>query len=198
MQTKVSQIGATVLFVAMLAMSVLSLLPSRAEAHAPTTTVDSRLNAVDQGGFVPISGVSSWVTANTLINTADAATVTNPQTEVTRTTTPIINRAGGTVLRVRMAYNASLTVSQAPIVKVFGRTGSTQAWQLLKSAAGNIRETLTTAATDVTDGTYDYTTPDQTVHSWDCDGCEQLLIVVETALAGTGTVSDAFLQIKFI
>ena len=111
---------------------------------------------------------------------------------------PIINRSGGTHLRIRMVYDDGLSVSQAPIVKVFGRTGSTQVWQLLKSAAGNLRETISTASTDVTDGTFNYTTPDQSIHTWDCDGCEQLLIVVETALAGTGTVNTAFLQVKFI
>jgi len=198
MQTKVSRIGATVLLVAALAALMFNLTTNRADARQPTTTVNGVLNAVDKGGFVPISGVSSWISANSLINTADAATVTNPQTQVTRTTTPIINRNGGTHLRIRMVYDDGLSVSQAPIVKVFGRTGSTQVWQLLKSAAGNLRETISTASTDVTDGTFNYTTPDQSIHTWDCDGCEQLLIVVETALAGTGTVNTAFLQVKFI
>ncbi|WP_196300883.1 hypothetical protein, partial [Streptococcus pneumoniae] len=81
-----------------------------------------------------------------------------------------------------------------PIIKLFGRTDG-QAWQPLYTLSGNLTATLTPAATDVTDGTYKYTTPHATDHAWDCDGCDDVLVAIETALAGTGTVTNSKIQL---
>lgn len=179
----------------MLAIMCVGLM-NAADARQPTSTIGNEFSSPGQT-TIPVSGIARWKTATTAINAIDAATVTNPNTQVTRNTTPIIKRSGGTTLRLRMAYDASLTVSTAPVVKVFGRTGS-DSWQLLKSVRGNVSEALSVAATDASDGTLKYTTSDQFVHSWDCDGCDELIVVIETALSGTGTVSTAFVQVKFI
>lgn len=196
MSRQPSRIGATLLVFALLSLVLGPALFNVASAYAPTSEVGSDVRAPGQT-TIPTTVTAQWRTATTAINVIDAATVTNPETQVTRNTTSIIKRTGGTTLRVRMAYDASLTVSTAPVVKVFGRTG-TDAWQLLRSVRGNVSETLAVAGTDVSDGAFKYTTSDQLTHSWDCDGCDQLLIVVETALAGTGTVNTAFIQFKFI
>jgi len=196
MKQHVNRWGATLLFLASFAMMLGPAWFNFAEARQPSSQVGNVFQSPGQTS-IPVSGISQWRTANTAINVADASTVTNPNTQVTRYTTPIIKRSGGTTLRVRMGYDQALVVSQAPVVKVFGRTGA-DAWQLIKSVRGNVSETLAVAGTDVTDGTFDYTTSDQLIHSWDCDGCDELLIVVETPLAGTGTVTTAFLQFKFI
>ncbi len=191
-----SRVGATLLVFALLSLVLGPSLFNIASAYAPTSEVGSDVRAPGQT-TIPMTVTARWQTGTTLINAIDAATVTNPETQVTRNTTPIIKRSGGTTLRLRMAYDASLSVSTAPVVKVFGRTGA-DAWQLIKSVRGNVSETLAVAGTDVSDGTFKYTTSDQLIHSWDCDGCDQLLVVIETALAGTGTVNTAFIQFKFI
>jgi len=196
MNRPTSRIGATLLVFALLSLVLGPALFNVASARAPTSEVGSDVRSAGTT-TTPTTATARWATATTAINVIDAATVTNPETQVTRNTTPIIKRSGGTTLRVRMGYDQALVVSQAPVVKVFGRTGA-DAWQLIKSVRGNVSETLAVAGTDVTDGTFDYTTSDQLIHSWDCDGCDELLIVVETPLAGTGTVTTAFLQFKFI
>ena len=57
----------------------------------------------------------------------------------------------------------------------------------------------TTGADDTTDETetYLYTIPSY-ADAFDCLGCEEIVIGVQTALAGTGTTSTAILQAKFI
>lgn len=126
----------------------------------------------------------------------DAATITNPTTQIVNSTTHIINvDNGATFCALRLGYDDGLTGITDPVVKVFGRT-KTDVWQLLKTRAASLTGTLTTAATDVADGTLFYTTPDIETHVWDCFGCEEIIVGVETALAGTGTTSNAVVQAK--
>lgn len=150
----------------------------------------------------PVSASTAWKTIIDAggVNAADAATVTDPAAEVTRSTTHIIRRENlaGTTLRLRMAYDDGITSVTSPTVKVFGRCG-TDPWQLLKNKAGALNAELTVDLTnDASDGTLNYTTPDVNTHSWDCDGNDEILVAVEIALAATGTVSTAFIQGKFI
>lgn len=135
------------------------------------------------------------VVAAGLPATIDAATITNPLTQITRAGTSLLTVQGrGTFLIVRLAYDAGLTGITSPTVKVFGRANSGEPWRLLRTRGGAINAQLLTAATDVTDGTLDYTTPDLTSNVWDLQGCDQILIGVEVALAGTGTTSNARIE----
>lgn len=149
----------------------------------------------------PMSMTTKW---QTIIDAGgaviqDAASITNPTTEITSSTRHMFRRYGrGTFLMLRLAYAAALTVGTSPVVKVFGRTSSTDVWQLLKTEGGSLTGTLTAAATDVTDGTYKYTTCDVLATTWDCLGCELFLVGVETVLAGVGTTSTAFIQGKLL
>lgn len=126
----------------------------------------------------------------------DAATITNPTTQIDSPTSHIAKRNNfhGTLVKVRLAYTG--TPSADPVLVVFGRTGS-DAWQKLYTKNGDGTVTLTTAvATDVTDGTYFYTevTDD---HTLDCDGCDEIIIGVQTAFNGTVT-NTAVVQVKVI
>ena len=149
----------------------------------------------------PVTEASARATFQTaisagLVATADAATVTNPTTQVTRAGTGIIRTdGGGTFVIVRLAYDDGLTAITAPTIKVFGRANISEPWRILRSRGGAISTQLLTASTDATDGTLNYTTPDLTSNVWDVQGCDQLLIAVETALAGTGTTSNATVQV---
>lgn len=152
------------------------------------------------GAVAPCSISGPWITVIDAggMDDQDAATITNPDTQIILSTRhEIIRGLVGTLLLLRLVYDDGLTLITNPVVKVFGRTGS-QAWQLLKTGAGALTATLTTAATDTTDGTYLYTTPELNSQTWDCLGCERLLVGIETALAGTGTVTNAYLEAKII
>lgn len=150
----------------------------------------------------PVSITSGWSTVIDALgmDDVDAATITNPTTEIILSTRHRLHRKGiGTTLLLRMGYDDGLTSITDPVVKVFGKTGTSEIWTLLKSNAPALTGTLTTAlTTDVTDGTYLYTTPDPIALGWDCLGCDYLLVGIQTALAGTGTVTNAFLQAKIV
>lgn len=130
----------------------------------------------------------------------DAATITNPTTQIVASTAHLFQRrAKGTNLILRLGYDDALTSITDPIVKVFGRTGSTDVWQILKTKSGSITCTLSTApTTDTTDGTLRYTTPDSSTTTFDCFGTEEILVGIQTALAGTGTTNNSIIQAKFI
>jgi hypothetical protein len=133
-----------------------------------------------------------------LVATIDNASITNPATQITRSGTSIVRSdSGGTFLVVRLAYDDGLTGITNPIVKVFGRASLSEPWRLLRNRAGSLSASLATASTDATDGTLDYTTPDLSTNVWDVQGCDQFIIGVETALAGTGTTSNATVQVLF-
>lgn len=154
------------------------------------------------GATAPSSITTGWISVITAGGPAvqDAATITNPTTQITASTRRIFSRqALGTNIMLRLKYDSTLTLITSPIVKVFGRT-STDGWQLLYSKAGNRFETLTVDTTnDARDGTFSYTTPSFSTHAWDCLGCEEILVGVETALAGsTGSTSTATIDIKCI
>ena len=131
----------------------------------------------------------------------DAASITNPTTQIVNDTTFVISRDQrlGTTLAVRLAYNAGASTLTPPIIKIFGRARDDDAWQPLYSLSGNLTATLTDAATDVTDGTFKYTTPHPTNHYFDTAGCDEFLVGVETAFAaGVGIVTDSKIQMKVI
>jgi hypothetical protein len=132
----------------------------------------------------------------------DAATITNPTTQVVKASTHLFRcKANGTLVIARLGYDAGLTGVTSPIVKLFGRYNSSDDWQILQTKAGLITATLTVAtSTDVTNGTLKYTTPDQALHTWDRLGCEELLLGIQTALAGggSGVTSNSIIQLKLI
>lgn len=147
---------------------------------------------------VPCSLTSRWTTAISAGGpaTQDAASITNPTTEITASTRRILkrNRMNGTLVMVRLGYSG--TPSTDPIVGVWGRTG-TDAWQRLINKSSGTQSTLATvSASDVTDGTLKYTSASED-HTFDCVGCEEILIGVETAFAGSVT-ADSIIQMKII
>lgn len=132
------------------------------------------------------------------VATQDAASVANPTTQVTNSTSKVVTleRPVGHFVSVSLGYDDGLTAITNPAGRLFGRKGSTGRWTLLPNRAGGTDVTITTATTDVTDGTLLYTTPDPDEHVWERCGCDQFIWGTQTALAGTGTTSNAVLQIK--
>jgi hypothetical protein len=163
------------------------------------------------GGKIATSHFSDislgWTTVITAGGPAvqDAATITNPNTQITAATRAIFRRNGiGRTMLVRLGYDDGLTGITSPVVKVFGRTGSSDVWTVLETRSDALTMTLTTVtATDVSDGTLLYTqagyTPTVGTQSCDVLGCEEFLIGVQTALAGaTTTTANSVIQVKFI
>lgn len=152
---------------------------------------------------IPVSGTAVWQTIIDAGGPANADvtpgnTITNPDSQITSVTTHILQRkAKGTTLLLRLGYDDGLTAITDPIVQVFGRTGDDE-WELLPNTAQDLSVTLTTAATDTTDGTYKYTTVYLNETAWDCRACDEILVGIIIALAGTGTVNNSFIQAKFV
>lgn len=153
------------------------------------------------------SNSSLWVTAVGAGGpaTADNASITNPTLEIVAATTVILNRDArlGTTIKARLQYDTGMTGITSPVIKLFGRTTdpSTKipnAWQALYTLSGNLTATLATAATDVDDGTYKYTNPTNLDNAWDCDGCDEILVGIQTALSGTGTTSNSKILLKIV
>lgn len=161
------------------------------------------------GASFPSSISSDWVDVIDAggLSAADNATITNPTTQITASTRHILqrNRGTGTLVQVRMKYDAATTaLGTSLVIKVFGRykdsVGNSTAWQPLYNRSSGLQTTVAIAATDVTNGTNKYTTPDPSGHTFDCQGCDEILIGVEVAPATPtgGTIANFILQAKVI
>jgi hypothetical protein len=127
--------------------------------------------------------------------------ITNPTTQITASTRKLVQASDeGTLIRVRMQYDDGLTSITDAVIQVFGRHNSDEMWMPLhtKETTPALTATMTTASTDLTDGTDKFTAPDPKVHTFDTDGCSEFIFGVKTALAGTGDATTAKLQAKFI
>lgn len=184
----------------LLATCVLGIIAGGAFARATLADTVALLFQTRGQVVFPVSATTDWTSAVTAggATTADASTITAPTSQITASTRRIVTRqvSGGTALLVRMKYDASLTVSVSPSVRLFGRTNG-GAWQTLTSRAGTVSSVLLAAtATDISDGTYKYTTVDLASHYFDCQGYDEFLVGIETALAGSGTTSTATIDLK--
>lgn len=151
--------------------------------------------------FAPSSLTSEWVPmidaktgAVEGLETADAAAITNPASEITRTTRRIRKAEAGTHVFFRIAYPTAATYTSGLGIAVFGRTG-TQRWEFLG------RLTLVPSpSTDQTDGTTRHTDATSfTSHAIDRRGCEDIFVGVETALNLDGTNEQlAVLEAKLV
>lgn len=152
------------------------------------------------GQVQPCSLSSKWQTVIAAGGPAvqDAASITNPTTQIVNSTTSIFYKgAYGTNILIRLGYDDGLTSITSPVIRVFGRTG-TDAWQALENKASSETITLTTDSADVTDGTLLYTDVDASSHQVDTLGCEEIIIGIQTALAGTGSTANSIIQVKLI
>lgn len=129
------------------------------------------------------------------INGADASPVVRPDLITTVTRRILRVRGRGTTVRLVMRYDDALSAITDPVVRVFGRGSADDVWwRVLSNKAAANAVTITTDPTnDVQDGTYKYTTPHPDNQALDLDGCDDILIGVQTALSGTGDVTNSVL-----
>lgn len=132
----------------------------------------------------------------------DAATITNPDTEITDTSRNTIKCRSSNVASFRMAYDVTGTVSANPVMKVFGRyqfpDDSYDDWQILENFAGaKSAIVLTNVSGDVTNATLRFTHPDRFENVYDLTGVSELIVGLEVALATvTGDADLAYLEVK--
>ncbi len=130
----------------------------------------------------PVSLTSTWTWAiSSNQDTRDAATITNPTTEITAATRRILTAEGrqGTHLVPRVKWDATQSHTTTPVFAAFGHTGS-DAWVRLRTRSGSL--TWTPTFTNYTaDGTYRYTVPNLDTDPFDRMGCEEVIFGTETA-----------------
>lgn len=136
----------------------------------------------------------------------DAATITNPETEITRVTRLNIGAdlaSSGTNIAVRLGYDASLTITTPCKIAIFGRVSNTAggtttvgAWMRLTNAQGDNYALFSQSSSDVSDGTRKWTQVNRNTHVFDKQGCNEFKAGVETALAGAGTVNTSTVVFK--
>lgn len=126
--------------------------------------------------------------------------ITDPTREIVNSTRHI-HRTGhrGGSLCLRMAYDDAMSVPTAPVVQVFGRTSTTEAWMRLENNAGSINITIATNAADISSAPSKYTTPNIDDQVVPLKGCFEFLIGVKTKHAAiSGDVDVAYLQGKLL
>ncbi len=164
------------------------------------TTVTAPSNRSHGDNAYDASIVSGWIQAITAggMDDQDASgTVINPTADITASTRRIVAFNEGKYLIARMGYAAGDVDGTDPVVEFYGRTtvgGASGAWIRLEDSLGNTSFTLNGAtATDVGDGTYQYTAPTPLI---DRKGCNEVLAAVKTAYNPTGSPEVAFLEVK--
>jgi hypothetical protein len=149
----------------------------------------------------PVQIHSFWTKVHEDSKTADDATLNDPEDDITSDKSHLMFAPYGTSLVLCHGYTGSVnSVTTQPVVKVFGRTVASSSettltaldgvrgqWMVLPNKAGDIDITISDSATDTTDGTTTLTTVDLDVHIVDLLGCNQILVGIKTASAGSTT-----------
>lgn len=149
---------------------------------------------------VPVSVASRWYDAISAggPGVLDAATITNPDTQIADASRSIRN-TGGRCSRVtfRLKRPTGLTITADAVLVCFGRTTAEDPWQRLFTLGGNGTSTLTSTANDITDGTNLYTDATLEDHTFDLMGCVQFVVGIQTALAlSVGSTALTTIQAK--
>lgn len=101
----------------------------------------------------------------------------------------------------RLKYDRAVTAPTSPVIAVFGRTRLSEtevgSWERLSTLGSASTSTLTVDVTnDVDDGTWQYTSTSLEDHTFDLNGCNEFLVGIQTAFAGTGTVNTSTIECK--
>ena len=173
---------------------------------------DADINLSDGQRVLPVSPTAKYRTAIDAggLRTLDNANITDPNTQITNSTSHIIQRKGkaGTNGKVRVRYpNSAASVPQALILSAWGRS-DTQAWERLYNFNGDRFITITPNLTNDSSKTeddgsvYRFTEVDPKMHQFDTRGCndvvlgvEQVISLLDGSSAQVGTLASAELAI---
>ena len=148
----------------------------------------------------PVQIHSFWTKVHENTKVANDSTLNDPEDDIT-VNARLLFAPFGTSLVLCHGYTSAVGgVTTQPVVKVFGRTvnssnettmtasdGVRGQWMVLPNKAGSIDITISDSATDTTDGTTTLTTVDPDAHVVDLLGCNQILVGIKTASAGSTT-----------
>ena len=180
------------------------------------TPVDVKpIKSFHHGLVRPTQIIVPWVKIidNTGVDTADngGSVIDDPDVQITNSTTHILKVGqAGTKLRLRIRYDDEITsFSTPPVFNVFARNTIdevAQPWQRLVNLCGNadisIAQDNVESMVDVFDGETaknQYTQSHPADHTFDMDGCDEVLVGVHTALAvGAGDKDLVSLWAKVI
>lgn len=139
------------------------------------------------------------------MNSADAAPITDPASEITASTRFLTVPPRGTSLVVRLKYDDGITFSTDPIIQVFGankKSNGTREYFKLFNENGSHTVTIAAAeTTDVSDGTDNWTDTIKNAGNafFDMLGASEILVGVNTAAAvSAGDVTLVSLEGKVV
>lgn len=194
-------------------LALLAMISGCATREAPERMDAAMFPAVTQsaGNFAATdrtsksSGVTTaissvWMTAISAGGPAvlDAATIQNPDTSITNSTTIELDCSNWFSKEVAFRLVWSGTPSANLTGTVWGRTSTSEAWTRLTNLNGDVTMTFTpNAALDPTDGTLYYTSVDPVLHVVDRMGCNYLQFGVQVPFNGTVT-NTSMLQAKAV
>lgn len=129
----------------------------------------------------PISMQADWEDFHTAPETQDngGSTVVNPSALNSAAHIELNVNGRGTMCAIRLKYDAS---TQDPVVQVFGKDGN-GSYQALVNSNDDNEVTLETPATDVSDGTFLYTTV-KAQHVFDMRGSQSIILGIKTPITG--------------
>jgi hypothetical protein len=160
-------------------------------------------SAVPQHQILPRTAVVEAIAAGGVDNVDNSGTVTNPESHIDGPGRNIIvfNDTDPGFIRFRLKRDDGDTPSADPVGAPFGRrtlkdqNGNTTGyspWERLVDSTGDNTHTFTTASSDASDGTWQYT-------AWsplyDRNGCDQIVLGLTTAYAvGAGNAALAIIE----
>ena len=169
--------------------------------YAALTVERQPVSAPDVGKHTAEVGIASpWTQV-----VADASTVDNSGNPVTTEAQveavhpyPAAKRldvsGAGSHLVLRMKYENALISTVGPTVSVLG-IDINGAIEKLRTMRGDLSAVLTPNAGDTASGIYRYTVPDD-MATFPLRGAQQVVVAIEGALSGTGTVSTSTVEAR--
>lgn len=155
----------------------------------------------------PVQLIADWVTviAAGAVNEADESGT--PRTPEDSASTPqkfAFEFDGAcTLLAVRMGYDDGDTPNADPVVQLFGRVKNSSnngSWMRLYNRADTPATSITLVTAETTDYhdlTYFYTEVNPKTHVVDTMGCDEFIVLIETAYTVSGgNAALAFIQVK--
>lgn len=159
----------------------------RGDLYSSRSSSNSKSPVIDFSVLSPSGAVA----------TQDAARVTNPTTQATASNIVNLHEVNGEHVLLVFKYDAGLAVSTNPAGGLFGRVGPSGTWNRLKNIGGSDQVAFICDTTnDVSDGTFKYASFTASTNVFDRMGFDEFTWGTETALAGTGTKTNAQVLLK--
>lgn len=127
----------------------------------------------------------------------DAESITRPDTQIVHASRVIVELAiTGTYLALVLGYDKDLVPIAAPVIKLFGRYGKDERWELLRNMAEEVSAEFVPNDDDVSDGVLCYTTVHMADHVWDLGRVNEVIVGIQIPLSGSGRTDNSVIQAR--